>query len=97
VTCSTCGGNGEVRRATRSVFGQFVSVSPCPTCAGEARSCSRPAVCRGDGGSRASAPRWSKFRQGCRATTTSRCAARVRRVPGTAPGRPGGDARGEGR
>ena len=25
---------GEVRRATRSMFGQFVSVSPCPTCAG---------------------------------------------------------------
>jgi molecular chaperone DnaJ len=33
--CSTCGGSGEVRRATRSVFGQFVSVSPCPTCGGE--------------------------------------------------------------
>ena len=31
----TCGGSGEVRRATRSMFGQFVSVSPCPTCAGE--------------------------------------------------------------
>ena len=32
--CSTCNGSGEVRRAARSVFGQFVSVSPCPTCAG---------------------------------------------------------------
>ena len=34
-TCTTCGGSGEVRRAARSMFGQFVSVSPCPTCAGE--------------------------------------------------------------
>ena len=33
--CATCGGSGEVRRAARSMFGQFVSVSPCPTCAGE--------------------------------------------------------------
>ncbi len=34
-TCSTCGGSGEVRRQARSMFGQFVSVSACPTCAGE--------------------------------------------------------------
>src|SRR6266581_958854 len=33
--CGTCGGSGEVRRAARSMFGQFVSVSPCPTCEGE--------------------------------------------------------------
>ncbi len=48
--CATCGGSGEVRRATRSVFGQFVSVAPCPTCSGEgsviANLCE---VCRGDG------------------------------------------------
>jgi len=50
VTCSTCGGNGEVRRATRSVFGQFVSVSPCPTCGGEGSLVQSPCpVCRGDG------------------------------------------------
>ncbi len=49
-TCSTCGGSGEVRRATRSVFGQFVSVSPCPTCAGEGTIISQPCeVCRGEG------------------------------------------------
>jgi molecular chaperone DnaJ len=34
-TCTTCNGMGEVRRAQRSFFGQFVSVAPCPTCAGE--------------------------------------------------------------
>ena len=49
-TCSTCGGSGEVRRAARSMFGQFVSVSPCPTCAGDGvvvlDACD---VCRGEG------------------------------------------------
>jgi molecular chaperone DnaJ len=53
-TCSTCGGSGEVRRAARSMFGQFVSVSPCPTCAGEGvvvhEACE---VCRGEGRVRA--------------------------------------------
>jgi molecular chaperone DnaJ len=49
-TCSTCGGTGEVRRATRSMFGQFVSVSPCPTCAGEGQVVQQPCeVCRGEG------------------------------------------------
>ena len=49
-TCSTCAGSGEVRRATRSMFGQFVSVSPCPTCGGEGTTISDPCeVCRGDG------------------------------------------------
>jgi molecular chaperone DnaJ len=49
-TCGTCGGSGEVRRAARSMFGQFVSVSPCPTCAGEGvviqEACE---ICRGEG------------------------------------------------
>jgi molecular chaperone DnaJ len=53
-TCSTCGGSGEVRRAARSMFGQFVSVSACPTCAGEGvvvlDACD---VCRGEGRVRA--------------------------------------------
>ena len=49
-TCQTCGGSGEVRRAQRSILGQFVSVSPCPTCAGEGRVIAEPCpVCRGDG------------------------------------------------
>ncbi len=48
--CGTCGGSGEVRRATRSMFGQFVSVSPCPTCAGDGVIIQAPCeVCRGDG------------------------------------------------
>jgi molecular chaperone DnaJ len=49
-TCSTCNGSGEVRRATRSMFGQFISVAPCPTCGGEGRVISQPCeVCRGEG------------------------------------------------
>ena len=50
VTCGTCNGSGEVLRAARRMFGQFVSVSPCPTCAGEGvvvkDACE---VCRGEG------------------------------------------------
>lgn len=52
-TCQTCGGSGEVRRAQRSIFGQFLSVSPCPTCAGEGRVIAEPCpICRGDGRTR---------------------------------------------
>lgn len=48
--CSTCAGTGEVRRAQRSFFGQFVSVSPCPTCSGAGTTISSPCKkCRGDG------------------------------------------------
>jgi molecular chaperone DnaJ len=53
-TCATCGGSGEVRRAARSMFGQFVSVSPCPTCSGEGVVVLDPCdVCRGEGRVRA--------------------------------------------
>jgi molecular chaperone DnaJ len=50
VTCSTCSGSGEVRRAARSMFGQFISVAPCPTCGGEGTIIREPCeVCRGEG------------------------------------------------
>ena len=53
-TCATCNGAGEVRRAQRSFFGQFVSVAPCPTCAGEGIVVSSPCKkCRGEGRARA--------------------------------------------
>ncbi|MGH7618700.1 MAG: DnaJ C-terminal domain-containing protein, partial [Gemmatimonadaceae bacterium] len=49
-TCTTCNGTGEVRRAQRSFFGQFVTVAPCPTCRGEGRIIASPCKkCRGDG------------------------------------------------
>ncbi len=52
-TCKTCGGSGELRRAQRSIFGQFVAVSPCPACAGEGRIITDTcAICRGDGRTR---------------------------------------------
>ncbi len=33
--CATCGGHGELRQVTRTVFGQFVNVQTCPACQGE--------------------------------------------------------------
>jgi molecular chaperone DnaJ len=53
-TCNTCAGVGEVRRAQRSFFGQFVTVAPCPTCKGEGRIVQSPCKkCRGEGRTRA--------------------------------------------
>lgn len=37
MTCSSCNGMGEVRQVSRTMFGQFVNVQPCPTCHGEGR------------------------------------------------------------
>jgi len=36
-TCGTCNGMGEVRQVSRTMFGQFVNVQPCPDCRGEGR------------------------------------------------------------
>ncbi len=48
--CTTCNGQGEVRRAQQSFFGQFVSVAPCPTCRGEGVQIQTPCKsCRGEG------------------------------------------------
>jgi len=48
--CGTCGGTGEVRRQAQSLFGQFLTVSPCPTCAGEGTVVHSPCdLCGGDG------------------------------------------------
>ena len=50
VTCSTCRGRGEVQRAAQSMFGQFISVSPCPTCGGEGTVIKEPCEkCGGEG------------------------------------------------
>lgn len=49
-TCATCKGNGQVRRAQRSVFGQFTQVVTCSSCQGRGKiiktACSN---CRGGG------------------------------------------------
>ncbi len=48
--CPTCGGTGEARRASQSIFGQFISVGPCPQCDAEGTIVSDPCEeCRGDG------------------------------------------------
>ncbi len=49
VACATCGGAGEVRRVQRSMLGQLMSVTPCPTCGGEGQTIESP--CERCGGS----------------------------------------------
>lgn len=50
VTCSTCGGVGEVRQATESFFGNFVSVTGCPACDGSGKVIDHPCTaCLGEG------------------------------------------------
>ena len=48
--CPPCAGQGDVRRAQRSFFGQFVTVAPCPTCKGDGQIVESPCKkCRGEG------------------------------------------------
>src|SRR5437016_3845148 len=50
VQCGMCGGSGEVRRQAQSLFGQFLTISRCPTCAGEGTVIPSPCHrCGGDG------------------------------------------------
>ena len=37
-TCSTCGGNGSVRRVTNTILGQMQTTTTCPTCNGAGQS-----------------------------------------------------------
>lgn len=49
-TCGTCNGIGEVRQVSRTMFGQFVNVQPCPECRGEGRIIRNKCDdCRGEG------------------------------------------------
>ena len=49
-TCGACNGSGQVRRAQRSVFGQFAVTTPCSNCNGSGRSIETPCGnCRGRG------------------------------------------------
>ncbi|MBI5476659.1 MAG: molecular chaperone DnaJ [Ignavibacteriales bacterium] len=48
--CPVCNGHGEVRQVSRSVFGQFVSVTTCSNCGGEGRIIKdRCTNCHGEG------------------------------------------------
>jgi molecular chaperone DnaJ len=49
-TCPQCKGTGELRRVSRSLFGQIVNVTTCNMCGGEGRIVANPChVCRGEG------------------------------------------------
>jgi molecular chaperone DnaJ len=48
--CPACNGTGEIRSVSRSMFGQFINVSPCSHCGGTGRIISDPCTgCSGDG------------------------------------------------
>ena len=49
-TCPQCGGTGELRQVSRSMFGQFVNITMCPTCEGEGKIIRDPCTsCHGEG------------------------------------------------
>lgn len=49
-TCNTCKGQGEIRQVSRSVFGQFVNITACPTCNGSGKTIKeRCTQCSGEG------------------------------------------------
>jgi molecular chaperone DnaJ len=53
--CPTCEGAGQVRRVSRSFFGQFVNLATCSNCRGEGRIVTDPCKdCRGSGRQRRS-------------------------------------------
>ena len=48
--CTTCRGSGQVRRAQRSIFGQFAQIIACTTCKGAGKVIQKPCnICRGAG------------------------------------------------
>jgi molecular chaperone DnaJ len=50
VACPNCGGSGEIRRGSQSIFGQFVQVSACNKCQGEGKVVRDPCMqCKGRG------------------------------------------------
>ena len=49
-TCPTCSGLGQVRKVSKSLFGQFVNIQACPHCSGEGRIIERACgTCAGQG------------------------------------------------
>ena len=50
VRCPECNGQGQVRRMSRSIFGQVVNVATCPRCRGEGEVVENPCpACQGSG------------------------------------------------
>jgi len=49
-TCPYCRGTGEVRQVSRSIFGQFVSITTCGHCGGDGKIITdRCSLCNGEG------------------------------------------------
>jgi len=49
-TCPDCGGSGQIRQVSRSLFGQFVNIASCPRCGGSGRIIQKPCTsCTGSG------------------------------------------------
>jgi len=49
-TCSTCGGQGQVRQVRQSLLGQMMTTAPCPTCNGIGEEVPDPcSACGGEG------------------------------------------------
>jgi molecular chaperone DnaJ len=50
ISCQTCGGAGMMQQVTRSVFGQMLSTTTCPTCRGTGQEIRNACdACRGEG------------------------------------------------
>jgi molecular chaperone DnaJ len=50
VTCSDCGGSGQIQRVRQSLLGQMVTASPCSRCGGLGQIITTPCTtCRGEG------------------------------------------------
>ncbi len=50
VTCTACGGRGEIRSVRQTMLGQMVNVTVCTRCGGEGRVVDKPCqTCKGDG------------------------------------------------
>ncbi|MCC7439783.1 MAG: molecular chaperone DnaJ [Armatimonadetes bacterium] len=50
IDCTQCGGSGEIRQVSRSMFGQFINVQVCANCEGEGKVVRDPCkICKGDG------------------------------------------------
>lgn len=48
--CPQCNGAGEVRQVSRSMFGQFINITPCPQCNGSGQIIKDPCKkCKGEG------------------------------------------------
>ena len=63
-TCTTCGGDGQVRKATRTPFSSFTQVAECPNCNGSGQIIATP--CLNCGGNRSCSQEKVAYQNSCR-------------------------------